>query len=82
MTKRNSGIQRAIAAAGGARHLASRMSSSPHRVADSITKQAVYGWLYQGYVPLERAAEINEITGVPIADLVNPRIIEVLSIDA
>ena len=82
--QRMTGIAKAVEIAGGQRPLANKMSkdiNDPNGV-DTVSQQAVQQWLVAGYVPLERAVQINELTGVAVADLVNPRIIEVLAIDA
>jgi DNA-binding transcriptional regulator YdaS (Cro superfamily) len=41
-----------------------------------VTQQAVSIWARQGYVPLKRAVEVEQITSVPRHALVNPRIHE------
>lgn len=39
-----------------------------------VSQQAVSSWLAMGYVPLERAREIEAMYGIPRAQLINPRI--------
>lgn len=63
------GIERAIMQAGGQDKLAERMG---------CTQQNVSAWKKNGYVPLVRAVEIEQLTGVPREDLISPRIKEVI----
>jgi DNA-binding transcriptional regulator YdaS (Cro superfamily) len=63
------GIERAITQAGGQDSLAERMG---------CTQQNVSVWKKNGYVPLVRAVEIEQLTGVPREDLISPRIKEVI----
>lgn len=48
---------------------------SQEALADEIgvKKQAVQQWVAKGYVPLDRIAEVSELTGVPREELVDPR---------
>ena len=74
----STGIARAVLALGSQRALAERLLSlSPTR--DRLSHQAVQQWLIQGYVPVDRAAEVAAVTGVPVRDLVDPRIWAALS---
>lgn len=68
-----SGIDQAIAAAGGQRLLAAKVG---------CTQQNVSFWRRQGFAPIERAVEIEQATGVPRALLVSPRIRNVLDTTA
>lgn len=63
------GIQDAVKAAGTQVKLAEALE---------VTQQSVSLWLSQGWVPLQRAKEIEERYGIPRIRLINPRIAEVL----
>lgn len=63
------GIERAITQMGGQDKLAERMG---------CTQQNVSAWKKNGYVPLVRAVEIEQLTGVPREHLISPRIREVV----
>ncbi len=67
--KEVTGIERAIVAAGGQRKLADALG---------VTQQAVSGWLISGYVPLDRAREIETQFGVNRMALINPRIADLV----
>lgn len=60
-----SGIAQAVKAALTQEALAEKLG---------VTQQAVSAWLKQGWVPLERAIEIEAEYGIPRAKLANPRI--------
>jgi DNA-binding transcriptional regulator YdaS (Cro superfamily) len=68
-SKPPSGIRRAVDEAGGVNQLAEAIG---------VTHQAVYQWLGRGWVPLDRAAEIETQFGVPRSELANPRIVSAL----
>lgn len=72
-TTHMTGIERAVAAAGSqtmlAQLLKSRFPNKPHP-----SQQAVSNYVRAGCVPLERANEIAELTGVNVVDLVSPTI--------
>lgn len=59
------GIARAVALAGTQDKLAQLLG---------VTQQAVAKWVSRGWVPVRRAQEIEAITGVPRASLLNPRL--------
>jgi DNA-binding transcriptional regulator YdaS (Cro superfamily) len=44
-----------------------------------VTQAAVSKWLVQGFVPLQRAIEIEAMYGVPRTDIANPRIVQALA---
>lgn len=44
-----------------------------------VTEQAICKWVKQGWVPVRRAKQIEELTGVPRKDLINPRLLALLS---
>ena len=74
------GIERAVAKAGSQSMLAQLLKSRfPDKQHPS--QQAVSNYVRAGCVPLERATEIAELTGVPVLDLVSPTIRRLL-IDA
>jgi len=58
----SSGIGRAIEKAGGQSALARALGIKP---------QAVQQWYGQGFAPLDRAARVSELTGVPVTDLLS-----------
>lgn len=72
------GIDRAVFAAGSQAALATLLKSRSEGK-DSISQQAVSQFVKQGYVPLERAKEVSAATGVPVADLVSPKVRELLN---
>jgi hypothetical protein len=37
------------------------------------TQQNVSSWVCRGFAPLERAKQLEELTGVPVRTLVNPK---------
>lgn len=43
-----------------------------------VTQQAISVWLCRGYVPTNRADEIEQLTGVPARELLNPRLVKML----
>lgn len=45
-----------------------------------VSQQAVSIWLRRGWVPLRRSQEIEALTGVPRARLINPRIADMLDL--
>jgi DNA-binding transcriptional regulator YdaS (Cro superfamily) len=65
-----SGIEQAIDAAGSQEKLAKSLG---------CTQQNVSFWKTQGYAPNERAVEIEQLTGVPRAKLIDPRVLELLN---
>jgi DNA-binding transcriptional regulator YdaS (Cro superfamily) len=71
--KEISGIDQAIAVAGGQQALADQVG---------CTQQNVSFWRRQGFVPVERVVEIEQATGVPRALLVAPKIRSVLDTTA
>lgn len=56
-------LQRAIDSAGG---------RAPFASALNVTVQAVCQWVKRGWVPPARALEIEDLYGVPRADLLKP----------
>lgn len=44
-----------------------------------VTQQAVSAWLKQGWVPVDRAREIEMHYGVPRARLIDPRVMDAVS---
>lgn len=63
------GIERAIAAAGGGRKLAAAIGVRP---------PAVSKWRAQGYVPLHRVERIARMYGVPTWELCAPSVAKLL----
>ena len=44
-----------------------------------VTRQAVQQWVRKGYVPFRRALEIEAQTGVDRRELVDPRLVDLLT---
>lgn len=61
----DSGIRRAVDAAKGAANMARELG---------VSGQAVGIWLRQGYAPQGRAGEIENLYGIPRAELVSPKV--------
>lgn len=57
-------------------------AGSQERLADQlgVSQQAISKWLRRGYVPLQRAQEIEIQYGIPRARLINPRIVDLADI--
>lgn len=66
------GIDKAVAAAGGARQLAQQLG---------VTRQAVQKWQQCGWVPTSRALEIEQLHGMSRWALIKPAIAAILSAD-
>ncbi len=59
------GIEKAIDMAGGANPLAHTLG---------VSHQAVYVWLRKGWVPAQRALEIEKLFDIPRAELFKPEL--------
>ena len=59
------GIKRAVEQAGGAAKLGAVLG---------VSHQAVYVWIKRGWVPNDRAVQIEQLYAIPRADLVNPKL--------
>jgi DNA-binding transcriptional regulator YdaS (Cro superfamily) len=68
--ERKRGIDEAVEVAGSQEKLAQCLG---------VTQQSVAKWVKRGYVPLDRAREVEGVLGVPRKTLVNPRVVELLS---
>tara|TARA_R110000868_G_scaffold304136_2_gene564640 strand:+ start:732 stop:986 length:255 start_codon:yes stop_codon:yes gene_type:complete len=68
--KPKTGLERAIDAAGSAAELARYLK---------VTHQAIYYWKVRGWVPAERALQIERKYEIPRASLVSPRLRRVLA---
>jgi hypothetical protein len=64
-TMEKTGIELAVDAAGGQVALANLIGNS---------QALVWSWLKQGYVPVLRAVEVEQASGVPRIKLIDPRI--------
>ena len=64
------GIKRAIELAGGANALATKLG---------VTHQAIYTWVRRGWVPAQRALQIEGIFDVPRGDLFKPELAALLA---
>jgi DNA-binding transcriptional regulator YdaS (Cro superfamily) len=63
------GIAAAVSAAGSQAKLARQLG---------ISQQAVQKW--RDYVPLHRVIEVEQLTGIPRQQLVNPRLVDLLEV--
>lgn len=52
----------------------------PFSASLGVTHQAVYAWCSKGWVPFERAVEIERLTGAPRAQLIKPSLARALGI--
>jgi len=59
------GIDKAVRSAGGAASLAAKLG---------VSHQAVYQWIQNGWVPLERAMQLEKLYDIPRAELLSPRL--------
>jgi DNA-binding transcriptional regulator YdaS (Cro superfamily) len=59
------GIQKAIDIVGGANALAAKLG---------VSHQAVYVWLRKGWVPSQRALEIEKLFDIPRVELFKPEL--------
>jgi DNA-binding transcriptional regulator YdaS (Cro superfamily) len=59
------GIQKAIDIVGGANALAAKLG---------VSHQAVYVWLRKGWVPAQRAIEIEKLFDIPRVELFKPEL--------
>jgi DNA-binding transcriptional regulator YdaS (Cro superfamily) len=59
------GIDKAVRSAGGAASLAAKLG---------VSHQAVYQWIQNGWVPSERALELERIYHIPRAELLSPKL--------
>ena len=64
------GIKKVIELAGGANALAAKLG---------VTHQAVYAWVQRGWVPAQRAIEIEKLFDVPRGDLFKPELAALLA---
>jgi DNA-binding transcriptional regulator YdaS (Cro superfamily) len=64
------GIKKAIELAGGANALATKLG---------VTHQAVYTWVQRGWVPAQRALQIEDAYDVPRGDLFKPELAALLA---
>ena len=64
------GIKKAIEMAGGANALATKLG---------VTHQAIYTWVRRGWVPAQRALQIEIIYDVPRGDLFKPELAALLA---
>lgn len=64
------GVDKAVAAAGSQAKLGALLG---------ITQQAVYKWVIRGYVPLDRAIEIEYQIGIDRTELLDPRVLDALT---
>jgi len=59
------GIKSAVERAGGAAKLAAALG---------VSHQIVYKWVARGWAPTARAAQIEELYGIPRAELADPQL--------
>lgn len=61
----------AVKKAGGARKFAAKIK---------VSHQAVYAWIKRGWLPVNRAIQLERITDVPRSKLIDPQIAKLLNI--
>jgi hypothetical protein len=61
----------AVKKIGGARKVAAKMK---------VSHQAVYVWIKRGWAPMKRAIQLERMTGIPRAKLIDPQIAKLLNI--
>jgi DNA-binding transcriptional regulator YdaS (Cro superfamily) len=66
------GIELALSKVGSQEKLAQLMG---------VSQQAISAWLRRGYVPVQRAAEIEFFTGVHRHSLIKPRLRDLLDLE-
>lgn len=71
--KKETGIGTAVRLAGSQAELAGKLG---------VSQQAVSLWLRRGYVPLLRAQEIEALYGIARCQLINPRIKDLVDLEA
>ncbi len=59
------GIHKAVHTAGGAASLAHKLG---------VSHQAVYQWIQNGWVPLERAMQLEKLYDIPRTELLSPKL--------
>ena len=64
------GINKAIELAGSANLLAHKLG---------VTHQAIYTWSHRGWVPIQRALQIESLFGVPRENLLKPELAAILA---
>jgi DNA-binding transcriptional regulator YdaS (Cro superfamily) len=69
MQRKRRGIDAAVEAAGSQVALAALVG---------VTQQAVWRWVSQGYVPIQRVVEVEQATGVHRAQLMHPKTVDIL----
>lgn len=69
--QKQNGVERAIKKAGSQDKLADRLG---------VSQQVISKWKHRGYVPLNRAVEIEAQYGIKRAQLINPRIADLADI--
>ncbi len=65
------GIERAVAMARGQAELAAALKPA-------VTQQAISKWVARGFVPADRAVEIEKLYGIALRELVSPTLARVL----
>lgn len=68
MSKKLTGIDRAVIAAGGQKELARMLSEASGR---TVHFRSVTYWKQQGYVSMPYIRYVSRLTGVPIEDLID-----------
>ena len=64
------GIKKAVDLAGGANQLALKLD---------VTHQAIYVWLRKGWVPSQRALQIEHLFDIPRVELFKPELAALLT---
>lgn len=66
----DTGVARAVDAVGGQVAMAQRLG---------VSRVAVIHWLRQGWVPSKRVLQIEQVSGVPRRELVNPLLLDLVN---
>lgn len=62
---------------GKRRRTVTKQAALAHRM--KVSQQAVSSWVRRGWVPTKRADEIEQLTGVPARELLDPRVVKMLA---
>lgn len=66
-------VQRAVARVGSQREVATKMTPP-------VTQTSVYKWCKRGWMPIRRAHQLAELSGIPVGNLIRAEDAELLGI--